>query len=335
MTPTRPDIMQFFNMHSFPFGQVNGSGYYLSSEYKTALKQIAYAVESYEVVAIAGDVGAGKSEAVAHSIAALKATEGMKVKFIRVDHPRKESVRINAVVESLLNDFLEDGERIPGSVQRRVWLLKFYLKQAVEDGIRVCLVIDEAHRLTGPFLKSLKDLYETIRFAHHGSLFAIVLTGHRSLIKHYKKVAPDVWQRLEAGNIAILGEMTEQEVADYILHRCEEAGTPGLFTEHAALAVGRLAKAPLGVNNICWDLLAHAYKEGFPEGENRRIDEMHVLSAYDPAQLMAMLDLSQGEIAKRGNLGKTTVKDVLDGKAGSKSVAEVKRVLAEAVQEGV
>ena len=330
MNTLKPDVLHWFGLKRSPFGGFQSEEeFYASSDFRAALRMIAYAVESYEIVALVGDVGAGKTEAVNHAMAALAGTEGMQVSFIRVAHPEKEGMRIGVVVEALLDAFIMDGDPLPRSLQRRVLLLRYHLIQAHQGGRRTCLIVDEAHRLGAPFLKGLKELHESIRFGHHASLFGTVLLGHNKLIEKYQRVARDVWERLDAGNLAMLGEMTPPEVAEYITHRTAAVGAPELLSEEARLAVGRLAHSPLAINQVCWKLLEAAYLQG-----DKAIGKAQLLAAFDRPALAAMLGLTMAEIAQRTGLGKTSVHDALHGKAGRKSTRAVDDVLEETLREG-
>ena len=324
MQATKPDVLDWFGLRASPFGGFRtGKEFYQSSEYRTAVRMIAFAVESFEMIALIGDVGSGKTEAVRAAMSAVSA-EGMQVDFVRVEHPEKESMRIGSVLEALLNHFSEEGARLPQSAQRRTWLVKHHLISNHQQNRRTCLVIDEAHRLSGQFLKSLKELHETVRFGPHVSLFAVVLIGHRRLVERYKAVARDVWNRLDAGNIAGFGGFTPQEVSEYIALRCRETGAGELFSEQARLTVGRIASGPLEINRVCWRLMETACLEA-----EKQIDENLVLIAFDRAELAGRLGLSESEIAEMAGVSKTSVSSAFHGKAGKDATAAVDQVLRE------
>lgn len=328
MNSIKPDVLDYFGLRYSPFGELRSPDeYYESPEFRRAYRMIQYAIESYEVVALVGDVGSGKSGAVSRAAAMLEQTEGLRAEFVRIFHPEKESLRIGSAMEALLGHLAQADTLIPQSVQKRVLLLRFHLIQAHQAGRRICLIIDEAHRLPGRFLKSLKELQESMRFGHNSSLFGVVLLGHERLIERYQKIAKDVWDRLDAGNLALMGTMIPSEVVEYISHRCKAAGAADLFSESARLAVGRLVSSPLAINQICWRLMEFAYTEGL-----KTVDERDVLAAYSRGQLARMLGLSLADIANTAGIGKTTVGDVLQGKGSTASKEAVDDALSDGLK---
>ena len=321
MIPPKPVVLAHFGLRRNPFGRLQSSDdYYRSPEFRLALQMVEYALDHDDVVAFVGDIGSGKTDAMEMVQEVLAAEPDRKVQFIRPEVPDKGYLRIQHVTEAMLHELQMDT--LPASVQRRNWLLRKLLTQLRQLGQKTCLVLDEAHRLTGPFLKSLKEFHEQMRFGLRASLFSVVLIGHRHLLEHYAKVARDVWERLDVGNCALLGQMNPLEGSAYIAHRLASVGAPELFDEAARLAAARLATSPLALNVVCWKVLEAAYLEGQP-----RITESSVLAAFDRGALAERLGLSLGEIAARAGLGKSTVSDALKGKAGPKAVEAVDQVL--------
>jgi len=333
LRPLKPDVLAYFGLRRDPFAKLQRAAeYYQSSEFRTAVKMIRYAVEHDEVVAIVGDIGTGKTDAVAMAAEALGGDPAERIDFVRLAQPDKSGLRVTHVLDALLHHFERDAHA-PQSAQKKAWLVRHCLTQAHRDGRRVCLLLDEAHRAPGPFLKGLKELHEGMRFGLRSSLFAVVLIGHRELSEHYARVARDVYDRLSAGNTALLGRMTPREVSAYIAHRLEavcpgRAGGP-LIDEPARLAIGRLACAPLAINELCWRLLEAAYADDL-----QTIGEERVLALWDRAGLREHLGLSLQTIADRAGIGKSTVADALSGKASSANTERVEQVLRAAVQGG-
>ena len=326
MQPSPPDVLAFFGMEKNPFYMINsGEEFFQSSEFRKAYSMIEYALKHNALIAVIGDLGSGKTNAVREAQFSLENVEGLRAEFLMIDNEDKEGMRISSVIDAFLQKF--DISRMPPSMERRTWAVRYQLSRAVKEGRRICVVIDEAQRLSGHFLKSLKGLHEQSRFAHYSSLFSVVLLGHKQLEEKYQRVARDVWDRLDAGNLVRMGNMTPHEVSDYIAHRLETAGHPDLFGESARLAVGRLVSSPLAINGVCWRILEAACVDN-----EKHISEHSVLTAYDRSALRQMLGLSMLDIAQRSGIGKTSVADVMEGGGGPKSKEAVDRVLSEAAK---
>lgn len=324
MNPLKPDVLEHLGLKRDPFSTVVMDGHYHQTpEFQRAYRLVAYAVDHFEMVAVIGKVGSGKSEALREVRLAFAGRLEPKVDFVIVAHVDKKTLKIAAVVEAFLDNFGVDTGR-GSSLQRRIWDMRVALAEAYHDGRRVCIIIDEAHRVNAHFLKSLKELHEQSRWADKPALFSIVLVGHADLISNYQRIAPDVWERLDANNIVRLGELTPLEVAAYIEHRMNAAGGNGLFDETARKAVGRLASSPLEVNRVCWRLMCGAY-----QAEAESIGAKDILRILDRSELRETLGLSMEEIAQRAGVGKSTVADVMSGKAKKKSNEAVDAVITE------
>jgi type II secretory pathway predicted ATPase ExeA len=324
LQPLKPDVLEYFGLMHDPFGRLRERDFFVSSEFRRALKVVKYAIQEDEIVALVGDVGAGKTETVRMVREAIHSDAVHPVQFVHLVHPDKREVRIVAVVDLLLKALGLD--KPAASTQGRTLQLRMQLAKEAADN-RFCLVIDEAHRLTGGFLKSLKDLHESSRWGVRPALFSVVLIGHEGLLLRYREVARDVYERLAAGNVASFGHMTPLEVSDYIETRVKAAGGNGLFDKPSRAAVGRLAHTPLAVNAVCYRAMEEAYRQGA-----QRIGDAVILAAFDRRGLLDHLGLTVREVAAKAGLGETTVRDVLDGKAADGSIAKVDELLRGAVK---
>lgn len=321
MPPLKQDVLDFLDLKRDPFSTVLMDGHFHHTpEFLKVHKLIRYAVDHYEMVAVVGKIGSGKSEALREVRLAFASQLEPKVEFVGVPHPDRSKLKIGSVLEAFAEHFKSaDTSR---SIHRRSMLVRMELAEAHQEKRRLCLVLDEAHRVSGHFLKDLKGFHEQSRWADKPALFSIVLVGHAQLIPRYQKIAPDVWERLDANNIVKMGEMTPLEVAAYIEHRMHAAGGNGLFDGTARRAVGRLATSPLAVNRVCWRLMCGAY-----DAEAKTIGKNDILHIFDRAELRETLNLSYQEIADRAGIGKSTVVDVMSGKAKAKSVEAVDAVI--------
>ena len=55
MNTLKPDVLAWFGLKRSPFGGFQSEAdFYASSDFRAALRMIAYAVESYEIVALVG-----------------------------------------------------------------------------------------------------------------------------------------------------------------------------------------------------------------------------------------------------------------------------------------
>ena len=325
MTPLKPEILHHLGLPRDPFGPLRSNAdFYESPEYRRVATLLHYAALEDEVVAVVGRVGSGKTGAIRMAQAALAAEH--RVDFVRLSSPDKARATVGHVVECLLAHL--DAPSLPASQTKRAFALRTHLAQAHRAERRLCLLIDEAHRLPGSTLKGLKELHESTWYAGRAALFGIVYIGHDHLLQHYERVAPDVWQRLRAHGVARLGNLTAREVAAYVRRRCEAVNRPELFDEPAARALGGLADTPLEVNELAWRLLDRAYR-----ANRTTITELDVLAVCDLDELRTRLGLSYEDVARRAGIGRSTVADVLKGRGGEQARAAVEAVLHQATRE--
>jgi len=277
------------------------------------------------------------------------------VRFVRLAHPDKREARIMAAVDALLRELGVDRPA-PSAQGRALQLLRLLAQEAAApfpgpsplggkgerrhdpsfplkeeggalapDGGRLCLIIDEAHRLSGGFLKSLKELHEGTRWGSRASLFSCVLCGHEELLRRTREVARDVHERLAAGNVAHFGRMTPQEVGAYIERRVQAAGgtgSAGLFDAQARRAVGRLAHSPLAINQVCSRLMEQAFVRN-----ERTVSAPMIFAAFGRRDLCERLGLSLRDVAARAGLSETAARDALDGMGKKAALEAVDRVV--------
>lgn len=127
-------------------------------------------------LALAGDTGAGKTTLLNYAINSLQ----QRAVTVRVRCLDKENLRINAIVNAMIFDLSNEGPRHDFEARSRQ-LQRIVGTAAVNAGHRVVVIIENAHRLHGNTLLSLKELRE-LDFAGASPLFGIVLVGQTPLL---------------------------------------------------------------------------------------------------------------------------------------------------------
>ena len=88
-----------------------------------------------------------------------------------------------------------------------------------KSGQRVCLLIDEAHRLSIPSLKHLKGLYELEPSGGYGSLISIILIGQPELKTKLDERNPDIRELVQRCDVVTLKPIAVAELEDFIDYR--------------------------------------------------------------------------------------------------------------------
>ncbi|MBN2427115.1 MAG: AAA family ATPase [Deltaproteobacteria bacterium] len=180
---------------------------------------IGLAVRSRAMVSIIGERGIGKSEAVKAALDALNA------RLVMVRPADKERLLISDIEQEMIYALGDDPPR-RGKVVRTE-----QLRRTVGDASRkqeVVLVIEEAHRLHGQTLRSLKTLRE-LDWLGKSKLFSVILVGQSDPTN--KPGVAEV--RLRTDSVSMHG-LSEKEAGHYL-----QMTVGAVFSDEAAAEVAR------------------------------------------------------------------------------------------------
>ena len=246
----------YFGLAEAPFSIAPDPRYlYLSQRHQEALAHLLYGVNGEGgFVLLTGDVGAGKTTICRCLLDQIP--ESCDVAYIF--NPK-------LTVEELLSTIcVEFGIACPpGSTSIKVFVdcLNEHLLAANARGRRAVLIIDEAQNLSADVLEQMRLL--TNLETHQRKLLQIILLGQPELATmlarpELRQLAQRIVARYH------LGPLTRTEVAAYVRHRLEVAGTTRpLFP---ATLMGRLYRltggVPRVINVICDRALLGAFVQG-------------------------------------------------------------------------
>ncbi len=208
---------EFYGLNEVPFNVTSDPSFlYLSPTHQEALDHLRYGIEHRKgFLALTGEIGAGKTTLCRALINHLDA----KVKVALILNSVLPEVQL---LEAIVEDFgITVEKRTKGSLIKKV---NQFLLQQLSLGHNAVLIIDEAQNMRFPALETIRMLsnLETEK----EKLLQIVLVGQPQL--RDKLNAPELVQLKQ--RIAIrfhIRALNEAEVADYIKHRLEVAGSRG------------------------------------------------------------------------------------------------------------
>lgn len=184
-------------------------------------KILKMAVKSNAMVSIVGDRGAGKTRAVTDAL------KKMKISEVRVRASDKNRTLISDIEQAMIFDLSDEtpkrGREIRSRQLRRI-LGEASTKQAV------VVVIEEAHRLHGMTLRSIKTLRE-LDWMGETELFTCVLLGQSDPMN--KAGVAEV--RLRSDTVRMQG-LSKKEIAGYV-----EKTMGTVFSDDAINAVSLLS----------------------------------------------------------------------------------------------
>ncbi|MDO8989104.1 MAG: AAA family ATPase [Sideroxyarcus sp.] len=246
----------YFGLAEAPFSIAPDPRYlYMSERHQEALAHLLYGVNgSGGFVLLTGEVGAGKTTVCRCLLEQIP--ESCDVAYIF--NPRQ------TVEELLATICAEFGISVPpGNTSVKVFVdcINTYLLDAHARGRHTVLVIDEAQNLSADVLEQMRLL--TNLETSERKLLQIILLGQSELAEmlarpELRQLAQRVIARYH------LGPLSKQEVAAYVRHRLEVAGTQHkLFPDALMGSLYRLSGGtPRIINVLCDRSLLGAYVQG-------------------------------------------------------------------------
>lgn len=310
-------VRAHFGLEREPFGRISGRrDIYRSAKYRDSMEQIADWIRDGEIFCVIGNIGSGKTTLIGDLMqsAMARRPEYSDLELIDVGHPDRENMGVGSTIYPAIQMHFASTVgttvcQVPGNAQRRYIWLKTLLGQTLADR-RVCLMIEECHRLAGAYLKALKEFSE-IGWATRESLLSIGLIGHPEVETTLKRYARDVYARVMVGNkfVRDVSEMQADEVTAYLKHRCGKCGNANVFHPAAARLIARVCSTPLEINDMAWKGMAAAYRAG-----SKQVLMRHVSEGYTVPELVQRLNLGLPFLARATGKSKATISDTLNGK---------------------
>lgn len=261
-TPLPFPVQQFFNLRRDPFDPSKSDPRDTSEAFTSpALNQIAAAVEdaiNYQgFKAVIGPVGSGKTQMKKRIVETVACSNG-RMRLLFPDFSDMKRVNSGAVVAYVLESFdKQPRQRLVLAFEQ----LRRHLGHLNEQGIRVALAFDEAHRLNDDELSALKNFWE-LGAGGYERFLGLILFGQPL----FKSRLDDLKFREIAERIDVIEmpEMTVKYAQDYLAHRLRLAGgdVDKLFERKAVELLAAQAETPLALGNLANAALIKSHKLG-------------------------------------------------------------------------
>lgn len=299
-----------YGYHKDPFGTVSME----TADSVRIRRVISMAVESRAMVSIVAERGSGKTSA-------LKlALDEMDVRVVRLFTPDKERVLVGDIERALVVELSQ--ENVARSREIRARQLKRILGEASRQR-QVVLILEEAHRIHGQTLRSLKTMRE-MEWMGVYPLFTVVMVGQYDPMR--KRGVDEV--RLRTDTVHMKG-MTASEIRGYI------SATVGKFFEEDAIE----ALSRIGGRNFLelQERLVTLMERALCIGQ-KKVTAMEVFEVYGGGlkEVMKRVNVGLPELEKETGLSKSTLSLITNDKQGTltdEKASDVRQAVAEVLRK--
>jgi len=284
------EILAEFGFERDPF-----RGTYLDTTDALRIKRVLkMAVESRAMVAITGDRGLGKTEAV------NLAMKEMELAPVRVMAADKEWVGIGDIERALILDLSQESARRTREIRAR------QLRRVLGEASRqreVVLLLEESHRIHGQTLRSLKSLRE-MEWMGRSPLFSVVMLAQYDPFREQRGIDE---VRLRTDSVSMKG-LTAGEVREYV------EGTVGrVFEDDATESFSRLGQAKnfLDLQEMAVGLMGRAMELG-----KKKVSPFEVFETYGGGlqEIRKRIGMTNETMAKELGISKASVSLLETGK---------------------
>ena len=306
---SRIEILSEFGFSKDPF-----RGFYMETADSLRIKRLLkMAVESKAMVSIVAPPGLGKTVAVDTAIRELSP--------IKLLTPDKERVLIGDIERALIDTLSQESPKRTREIRAR------QLRRILGEASRqksIILVLEEAHRMHGQTLRSLKTLREFDWMGVY-PLFTVVMIGQYDPMR--KRGLDEV--RLRTDTVTMKG-ITASEIKDYI-----SATVDKHFDGDAIDAISRLGDARnfLDLQEIIINLMSRAIEVG-----QKKVTVLEVFDLYGGGlkEVMRRTNVTLKEIEDATGISKTTLSMVASEKQGTltdQKFIETRQAIAEVLRK--
>jgi type II secretory pathway predicted ATPase ExeA len=241
---------------------------YLTPAMRTTAELLRQAARDLDFVAIAGEVGCGKTTCLRYALEPLAVNPQYRISHLI--SLARERVNARAIQTALLMDLSGDDVRVPSSAERLSRRVKEAVHTLLRGGQSPVLVIDQAQSLSPAALVCLKTIRDDYARGYSAGV-AVLLSGQsgETVKPDLKRVlglpsVREVALRITVLDLPPLGE----HLSGYVLDRFARAGAGNrkVLTDEAMSALtahfARTAITPLEVHSLLSSAMELAWRAG-------------------------------------------------------------------------
>ena len=274
---------------------------YESAQHRMHAAEIAAAVEANQLVALTGEPGAGKTTL----LRMARERMGGNVRIVTVMNRDRARLRAGHLsTESARRD-----------LETRFMQFTRIVGSRFAAGERICIVVDEAHRIRGDAYAQLKDLREcefTIGGKPVAPLFSLVLVGHPRLTDQLKRRRELHYRTLPLDLSEEAGWMTRRDREHYLIERFGQA-----IEEQTRRRIAALYQQPLALDYAVARAMREARAAGYPTVNDASL-QLSIAELYEQLGRPGLADIAKAAGCSKASAhnalkGATSNPDILDG----------------------
>lgn len=283
---------------------IEQKGEYRGPQHEYFVQDLKDAIEENQIAALIGSFGNGKSTVARMAVSDLLAKDDEKYKFVYVDSADLERLSTGQILDAMITDLSSESAR--RSTQARSRQARRIIGELVAMGKKVCLVVDNAHRLHPNVLMALKDEHEK-HYLGYDHVFSLIYVGQEKLMGKLSTYKEVFWRVL----ILNMHDENSQWMNFEERQRYLEAVYGKAISPVARERIARKASKPLEMEFYLRD----KFEDAKAAGKQQLDDEVVELSMRERRE---SIGASLQEVADEAGVGKTTVYDVEEGKPSRK-----------------
>ncbi|MCP4215235.1 MAG: AAA family ATPase [bacterium] len=265
--------LEHFGIENNPFesGRVPRNAYFENNEIEKSTKIVLKYAREDGFLLVTAPTGMGKSNFLLHLLPKLKSER--KLNLVMPNPLQPDKIDSGYLLSELIQKI--GKQKCPNEIRDRQNVCKMILHKAHKEKRKICMIIDEAHRLPEQTFSTLKMFWEGLG-VHFGKM-SIILIAQPIIEQTLTKITlKEVSSRITTLHFSMFkGNDQRPQIKEYISHRLKIAGAESnFFTDCAVEAISKRAVTPQDINNICLRAMSEAADVGITVIDKHLIDEV-------------------------------------------------------------
>lgn len=282
---------------------ISQKGVYRGKLHDLFVGDITDAINEQKMIALIGAFGSGKSTVFDFAEQDLSYSE--QHRFVHVANVNKEKMTINNITDAIIYDLSKESPAKSMEARTRQ-VTRLMGELFVNKGKKLCVVIENAHRLHANTLMAIKDLREAKYLGRH-PLFAVAMIGQGALRNKLEKWEEVQWRTLIL-DLERSAWMSYSERVSYL-----EAVYGQAIDTQARERIALQTRTPLQIEHFLSEKMDEAVRAG-----KTQIDG-EVVPAGLKERYMALKNhgVSLAMIGEAANVPKSSASDTINGTSQS------------------